>query len=90
MFSFALIDIWQIYEFNVKLKIGNMYDKIMKMSMAIFVKTNEWQMSVPLLESGQPAQPLDRQFLVHELNVVEDDDSASVWVHEAHYWGFIT
>lgn len=30
------------------------------------------------LESGQPNQPLDRQFLVHELNVVEDRESASV------------
>ncbi|XP_054848214.1 centrosomal protein 20 [Eublepharis macularius] len=34
--------------------------------------------SVLTAESGQPEVPLDRDFLVHELNVVEDPNSRSV------------
>ncbi|XP_039347739.1 centrosomal protein 20 isoform X2 [Mauremys reevesii] len=45
-----------------------------------YLEYNKYKYTASVLtaESGQPEVPLDRQFLVHELNIVEDPNRKSV------------
>ncbi|KAM9101113.1 lisH domain-containing protein FOPNL isoform X2 [Sarcophilus harrisii] len=47
-----------------------------------YLEFNKYNYSASVLtaESGQPVMPLDRQFLIKELNIYEDSNAKSVWL----------